>query len=89
MQAMVRKLERFGHWAQGPAACFMLVVLLPGGSLLALLLLLYRQRDTSVREILARAVSTLRRPLLRPPTSALQPCYIRPPRIGRRAEGRR
>jgi hypothetical protein len=83
MQVIFRKLARFGRWAQGPAACLVLVVVLPGGSLLALLLFLYQRRQVAVRSAVPRALAALRRaagslrPLVAP---ALQPCY---PRLAR------
>lgn len=80
MQVIIRKLTRFGRWAQGPAAGLVLVVLLPGGSLLALLLFLYQRRQVAVRGAIIRAVAALRHAArsLRPRVApALQPCYVR------------
>ncbi len=61
MQMVTRILEMLRLWGQKLRPYLMLVILLPGGILLALLLFLYRRRSTVLSPALA-ARMTSRRP---------------------------
>ena len=71
-------LRRFGQ-SVGPY--LMLEILLPGGTLLALLLFLYRRRKVDIESAVSRAVAAVRRDLasmVGQGIFALRPCDLRP-----------
>ena len=81
MQTVVRGIEALRRAGQKFGPYLMLEILLPGGTLLALLLFLYRRRQLDPRSRTPLTAVALRRTFARiiEPFVALQPCYaVRP-----------
>jgi hypothetical protein len=80
MQTVARGLERVRQWGQALGPYLMLEIVLPGGTLFALLLWLYRRSQLGVRLgeglMLAKWSRALSR--MAGQTFALQPAYLRP-----------
>jgi hypothetical protein len=65
MQRVVVVLAALGRWAQKLGPYLMLEILLPGGTLFALLLFLYRSRKLSIAPTVPRPPLAMTRPLIR------------------------
>ena len=89
MQRVIDHLETLRRYGQRLGPYLMLEILLPGGSLFALMLFLYQRRKVGARRELPRPVQAIIRALasLFPQRTflVLQPCYLRPTRVLRAA----
>ena len=88
MQRVIEHLETLRRYGQRLGPYLMLEILLPGGSLFALMLFLYQRRKIGLRRELPRPVQAIIRALasLFPQRGfVLQPCYLRPARTLRSA----
>ena len=88
MQRVMDHLETFRRFGQKLGPYLMLEILLPGGSLFALMLFLYQRRKTGIAREVFRPMHAMMRALasLVPQgTFVPQPCYLRPSRASRSA----
>jgi hypothetical protein len=65
MQRVIVILAALGRWAQKLGPYLVLEILLPGGTLFALLLFLYRNRSFSIAPVAPRPPLAMTRPLIR------------------------
>ena len=92
MQRVIDYLETFRRYGQRLGPYLMIEILLPGGSLFALMLFLYRRRKAGLGRAtprLAAALTRLWASLAPQAMFALQPCYLRPSRVLRSAADNR
>ena len=81
MQRVMSGLAMLRRFGQTLGPYLMLEILLPGGTLLALLLFLYRRRQFDIESILSRALAAMTRDLasmVGEGIFALRPCYLPP-----------
>ena len=84
MQRVIDHLETLRRYGQRLGPYLMLEILLPGGSLFALMLFLYqRRKNGSGRAIPSLVQATMRAwaSLALRVSFALQPCYLQPARV--------
>ena len=84
MQRVMDHLETFRRFGQKLGPYLMLEILLPGGSLFALMLFLYKRRKPGIKRELPRSVLAVMRALASLVSQGifvLQPCYVRPARV--------
>ena len=81
MQRVMSSLETLRRYGQKLGPYLVLEILLPGGTLFALLLFLYRRRKLDAGSDAPRIVVALTRALVGVVQQifVLQPCYLRPP----------
>ena len=88
MQRVIDRLELLRRYGQKLGPYLMLEILLPGGSLFALMLFLYQRRKVGIGHGSLRPVQAMIRAsasLFAQRTFVLQPCYLRPTRALRSA----
>jgi hypothetical protein len=88
MQRVIDTFEMLRRLGQRLGPYLMIEILLPGGSLFALMLFLYQRRKSGVGRELPRPLAALLRalaPLLPQGFLVPQPCFVRPSRVVRTA----
>ena len=83
MQTVIDVLETLRRFGQKLGPYVMLEILLPGGSLFALMLFLYQRRKAGIARAAPRPVQALMRmwtSLVPQGAFIAQPCYLRPSR---------
>ncbi len=81
MQIVMSRLGTLGRFGQTLGPYLMLEILLPGGTLLALLLFLYQRRKLDTGSVAARTAVAVTRALasiVEQGIFVLRPCYLRP-----------